>query len=224
MILRANKFAIMQAAKDKHSLKSGGICHTTKKWKSCKKHYLANEKVIAGAFKKFFLKGLKKMINKSELKIPPQLGYLDMSEANLLDFVSKLCDKNWKANVQLSEGDEVHVAKYLTGYQRRSPLSNRRILKIENKMVTFQYKDYKNKNLDAVKTVTAERFVRLFANHIPEKRTYKSSNLHLILFMEKTEHAKQVSATNEQIVLMQKTIDDVQEWMNDLFFHFGINL
>jgi len=251
LILTANQKAIMQVAKDKWNVKGGGIAHFHShgsdlkthphvhsivpsggislkdgQWKSFRHHYLAHEKVIAGAFKKYFLRGLKKMISKGSLNIPKQLGFIDVCEATLYDFVSKLCDKKWKANVQPSKRNEVHVVRYLTGYQRRSPLSNRRILSIdENNRVRFLYKDYKNKKDDAVKAVSAKEFVRRFANHIPEKGTHKTSSFGIyghavkkknaklahdfVYGKDKTEHAKQIVETLKQVYRMNIIIKKV---------------
>ena len=236
----------MQVAKDKWKVKSGGIAHfhshgsdlkvhphvhtivpaggiclLSGDWKSFRHHYLAHEKVIAGAFKKFFLRGLKKLIKKSSLDIPAKLGYIDVYEATLYDFVSKLCDKKWKANVQPSKGDDVHVVKYLTGYQQRSPLSNHRILNIDkNNMVTFQYKDYKNKNLDAKMTLPAKDFIKRFSHHIPEKGTRKTSNFGIygnstrienaklandfVYGKKKKEHAKQTASLRATLFKIKK--------------------
>jgi hypothetical protein len=253
LILKANQKSIMQVAKDKWNVKSGGIAHfhshgsdlkthphvhtivpsggislKNGKWKSFRHHYLAHEKVIAGAFKNFFLRGLKKMIKKGSLNIPEQLGYIDVCEATLYDFVSKLCDKKWKADVQPSKRNEVHVVRYLTGYQRRSPLSNRRILNInENNMVTFQYKDYKNKKNDAVKTISAEEFVKRFSNHISENGTHKTSNFGIygnafkkrnvklandfVYAEDKIEHSKQRVGMLKQVYRMNIIIEKVIE-------------
>jgi hypothetical protein len=143
-------------------------------WKRFPKRYLANKKVLAGKFKKFFNRRLKKMVKEGKIKFPPELNYLEVHETAWMDFIQKICAKKWHADVQDCSGREEAVLKYLARYTNRLAISSSRILSLSPEgMVSFKFKKYKNKkfnkDVEAIKTISASEFVSLFAKHIPEK-------------------------------------------------------
>src|SRR6266436_1871916 len=50
-------------------------------------------------------------------------------------------------------------------YTHRVAISNRRLLKLEDGQVSFQWKDYRDGNRSKVMTVSAEEFTRRFLQH-----------------------------------------------------------
>jgi len=58
------------------------------------------------------------------------------------------------------------VIKYLSRYTHRTAISNDRILKVDDKKVTFTWKDYKNNYKKQISTIAGEEFLRLFCMHI----------------------------------------------------------
>jgi len=65
-------------------------------------------------------------------------------------------------------GDGVTALKYLAPYVFRIAISNRRIRKVENDQVTFQYKDGDSGQW-RMATVSAEEFIRRFLQHVLPK-------------------------------------------------------
>ncbi len=58
------------------------------------------------------------------------------------------------------------MLEYLGRYTHRVAISNRRLLKMENGQVSFQWKDYRNpQQPQKVMTVSAEEFIRRFLQH-----------------------------------------------------------
>ena len=152
---------------------AGGVCFKTKKWKSFRKEYIANDQALGNAFRAFFIRGLTLAIKKGKLKIPPSLGYIEMNEASFLDLVHSLHAHTWKAKSKKNSGGDAQVVKYLGRYSNRVAISSARILSYKNGLVTFQHKDYKRNLMNCKKTLTALEFVEKFSRHIPAKGVVK---------------------------------------------------
>jgi hypothetical protein len=61
-------------------------------------------------------------------------------------------------------GGPQHVLEYLGRYTHRVAISNRRLLKLEDGQVSFQWKDYRDGE-QKVMTVSADEFIRRFLQH-----------------------------------------------------------
>jgi len=57
------------------------------------------------------------------------------------------------------------VLQYLGRYTHRIAISNWRILKLANGMVSFEWKDYRDGNQSKVMTLPADEFIRRFLQH-----------------------------------------------------------
>jgi hypothetical protein len=62
-------------------------------------------------------------------------------------------------------GGPQHVLEYLGRYTHRVAISNRRLLKLEEGQVSFQWKDYRDGRQQKAMTVPAEEFIRRFLQH-----------------------------------------------------------
>ncbi len=62
-------------------------------------------------------------------------------------------------------GGPQQVLEYLGRYTHRVAISNRRLLQLEDGQVSFQWKDYRDKQTQKVMTVSAEEFIRRFLQH-----------------------------------------------------------
>jgi len=69
-------------------------------------------------------------------------------------------------------GSGERALKYLAPYIFRVAISNKRLLKLENGNVTFQYRDGETKQFKT-KTVAAEEFIRRFLQHVLPHRFIK---------------------------------------------------
>jgi hypothetical protein len=197
VILRAARISLMKAIEKKWGVKGGGVMvfHSwgsdlkthphvhiivpaggvskNGAWKSFKKDYIASDEVLAAIFRKEFIRELKLSLKKKKIIIPAQLGYIDMNYASFLDFIDGVYSKDWHVKSIINSGGDIKVVKYLGRYTNRVAITSSRIISHVDGMVTFQYKDYKNKNYKAVKTVSEDVFVESFARHIPAKGVVK---------------------------------------------------
>lgn len=118
-------------------------------WKSSRKKFFIPVKVLSRKFRGKFLGLLKQMI--------PDL---DPSLFNVC------YEKEWIVYCKPPFKTASCVVEYLGRYTHRVAISNNRILKLENGMVYFKWRDYKDKNKWKVMTVTAQEFIRRFLMHV----------------------------------------------------------
>ncbi|MGH7596752.1 MAG: IS91 family transposase [bacterium] len=87
---------------------------------------------------------------------------------------SETWKKDWVVDCRpVGSGESRNAGlKYLAPYIFRVAISNRRLLKLENGNVTFQYRDGDTKQFKT-RTVTAEEFIRRFLQHILPHRFIK---------------------------------------------------
>jgi len=73
--------------------------------------------------------------------------------------------KDWVVYAKAPLGGPQHVLEYLGRYTHRVAISNRRLLKLEQGQVSFQWKDYRDEQRQNVMTTSAEEFIRRFLQH-----------------------------------------------------------
>ena len=150
-----------------HSIITGGGLKNNK-WVSSKKEYLFKVQVLSSLFKNKFLA----LFKKQELIFPDNLSYLkDSREFN--KFLEPLYKKQWITYIEPPKGSPENVVEYIGRYSFRIAISNDRIKSIDNNMVTFEYKDYKDNGNIKTMTITAEEFIRRFLMHILPPRFMK---------------------------------------------------
>ncbi len=77
-----------------------------------------------------------------------------------------LFDKPWVVYAKKAFGGPKQVVKYLGRYTHRTAISNDRILSVDDKNVTFTWKDYSQDYKKQVTTLPGHEFLRLFCQHI----------------------------------------------------------
>ena len=148
---------------------AGGFSIDKNQWVGFRKQYIANKNALALRFRNIFMKGIKKMINSGQLKIPSCHAYLETNQADLLDFFNKPHSKKWNVHIQKTFGGETQVIKYLGRYVHRTAISNSRIINISRGKVFFKFKNYKSGNLNDSMSLDVSVFLRRYSYHISEK-------------------------------------------------------
>jgi hypothetical protein len=85
----------------------------------------------------------------------------------------KLWSKKWVVYAKRPFGSSKSVIEYLGRYTHKIAISNHRIKSIDDKTVTFAFKDYKSGGTKKQMTLSHEEFIRRFALHILPKRFVK---------------------------------------------------
>ena len=131
----------------------GGLCKEGSQWLAACTDFLVPVKALSKIFRAKFREALKK---KPELfaLVPPETW-----------------QKPWVVHGE-PVGSGERAIKYLAPYIFRVAISNRRLIKLENGHVTFQFRESSTKQLKA-KTLPAEEFIRRFLQHVLPYRFIK---------------------------------------------------
>jgi hypothetical protein len=81
-------------------------------------------------------------------------------------FLSPLQATEWVVYAKPPVGGPGPVLKYLARYTHRVAISNRRLVALEDRQVTFRWKDYAHGNRQRLMTLEAVEFIRRFLLHI----------------------------------------------------------
>lgn len=122
-------------------------------------------KVLSARFRRLFLQALEKAYAHGQLQFFGELEALRDPPA-FPRFLAPLKKVPWVVYAQASFGGPQHVLEYLGRYTHRVAISNRRLLHMQDGQVSFQWKDYRDREQpQKVMTVTAEEFIRRFLQH-----------------------------------------------------------
>jgi hypothetical protein len=170
----------------------GGLAPDSKTWRAIKHDYLMPAKALAKIYRGKFRDGLK------------QLGcYHQVSP--------KAWQKNWVVDIE-AVGSGQEALKYLTPYIFRVALSNKNILNVTDRSVTFQYSDRQSQATQS-RTLPAEKFIHRFLQHVLPKGFQKVRSFGLYhpkqrlkLKVVKEQLQPQVLAPLPKDTVVQKTV------------------
>lgn len=140
-----------------HSIVTGGGIKNNQ-WISCDKDYLFKVQVLGSLFRGKFLYYLKHEFNHLNTK------FNDIKSFNI--FLELLYNKTWITYIEPPKGKPENVIEYVGRYSFRVAISNERIKNIQDGLVTFEYKDYKDNSKIKEMTITVEEFIRRFFLHV----------------------------------------------------------
>ena len=152
-----------------HVLCTGGGLDADGNWNQKREGFFLPGKAIAKVFKGKFLSGLKELHKEGKLcyageaeKYRNHYEYRDLMD---------LCyQKDWVTDIRESFAGAESVMHYLGRYTHRIAISNSRILRMDEKGVTFRVKDYRNGGVWKELTLDGVEFVRRFLMHVPPGR------------------------------------------------------
>ena len=136
-----------------HLIVPAGALMPNGKWKHSRKRgkYLFKVDQLSDVFSARFVKQIR--ILKKSVSISGQIP-------------NGLFDKDWVVYAKQPFGGAKQVINYLSRYTHRTAISNDRIKDVDDKIVTFTWKDYKNNYAKQTTTLPGEKFLRLFCMHI----------------------------------------------------------
>jgi predicted RNA-binding Zn-ribbon protein involved in translation (DUF1610 family) len=144
----------------------GGINRDGTRWISCRKSsFLLPVEVLSSRFRNVFIGYLRKAFETGRLKFYGELASLARPAA-----FDGLCREmkrmKWVVHAKAPFGGPEQVLKYLARYTHRVAISNGRLVSMEDGRVSFEYKDYADRNKIKVMTLEATEFIRRFLLHI----------------------------------------------------------
>ena len=152
-----------------HVLCTGGGLDADRNWHQKREGYFLPGKAIAKVFRGKFLSGLKDLHKDGKLCYAGEADkYRNHYEYQ--ELINLCFQKNWVTDIRESFAGAESVMHYLGRYTHRIAISNGRILRMDEKSVTFRVKDYRNGGVWKELTLDGVEFVRRFLMHVPPRR------------------------------------------------------
>ena len=144
----------------------GGLSKDRDKWvDNRKKGFLFSVKAMSAVFRGKFLDEVEALIKDDSIYTDPGCHRL-MEMKKWQQLRGRLCRKKWVVYAKPPFGGPAQVIKYLGAYTHRVGIANSRLVSLENGVVRFRYKDYKNGNGTRILALPAAQFARRFLEHI----------------------------------------------------------
>jgi len=149
-----------------HCIVPGGGVDENGDWKNIKNDgkFLFSVKALSKVFRAKFCEKLKANLKDK---------FNENQENEYEKIRQSLWEKPWVVYAKKPFGSPKSVVEYLGRYTHKIAISNGRIRGIDDKTVTFDYKDYRQKGIKKQMVLSHEEFTRRFAMHILPKRFVK---------------------------------------------------
>jgi Putative transposase/Transposase zinc-binding domain len=146
----------------------GGLALDGQRWIAGRRQYFLPVKVLGKLFRGKFLAALKTMYQVGQLTLTGSVAHLNDPHAfqQLLD---ALYGCQWIVYAKRPFGGSAQVFRYLGRYSHRVAISNSRLLSMDEKQVSFHWKDYADGHQTKVMCLSVEEFLRRFLLHVLPK-------------------------------------------------------
>jgi hypothetical protein len=148
----------------------GGISLDGTRWVRCRPGFLLPVRVLSRLFRRLFLAGLADAHTAGRLTFFGEFEGLCRREA-FAAHLAPLRKKNWFVYAKPPFAGPEAVLAYLARYTHRVAISNSRLLGLDERGVTFRYKDYRRNGQARYRTMTLapDEFIRRFLLHVLPK-------------------------------------------------------
>ncbi len=145
-----------------HCIVTGGGL-SSRGWVSSKKKFFLPVKVMSRLFRGKLLSYLGKAHEGNELRFT---GAIADTEETFNQFLKGLYAREWVVYCKPPFNGPETVIAYLGRYTHRAAITNHRITSMEDRKVSFFWKDYADGNRRKVMTLDAGEFIRRFLLHV----------------------------------------------------------
>ena len=145
----------------------GGLALDADRWVPCKRGFFLPVRVLSRLFRRRFLEELERAHGSGQLQFFGE--YAELSDAAAFaQWLAPLRHCEWVLYAKRPFAGPAAVLAYLSRYTHRVAISNRRLLALDNRGVTFRWKDYRAHGRTRHKTMTlrTEEFMRRFLLHV----------------------------------------------------------
>jgi hypothetical protein len=148
----------------------GGISLDGSRWISCRPGFLLPVRVLSRLFRRLFLTGLADAYAAGRLAFFGEIDGLRDWRA-FAAHLAPLRRKNWFVYAKPPFAGPEAVLAYLARYTHRVAIANSRLLALDDRGVTFRYKDYRGDGRARYRTMTlaTDEFIRRFLLHVLPK-------------------------------------------------------
>jgi hypothetical protein len=145
----------------------GGVALDADRWVSCRPGFFLPVRVLSRLFRRRFLEALAAAHGRGQLQCFGEFAPLTDAPA-FTQWLAPLRKIEWVVYAKRPFAGPEAVLSYLSRYTHRVAISNSRLLSLDERGVTFRWKDYRAQGRTRHKsmTLTAEEFMRRFLLHV----------------------------------------------------------
>ena len=145
----------------------GGLSPDGQRWIACKPGFFLPVRVLSRLFRRRFLEALTQAHAAGQLQFyGEQVALID--KAAFADWLRPLRQIDWVVYAKRPFAGPAAVLAYLARYTHRVAIANSRLIALDERSVTFKWKDYRAKGRAKYKTMTLStaEFMRRFLLHV----------------------------------------------------------
>ena len=145
----------------------GGLSPDGKRWIACRPGFFLSVRVLSRLFRRRFLEELQRHHRAGQLHFFGE--HADLADAgNFARWIAPLRRCEWVVYAKRPFAGPEAVLAYLSRYTHRVAISNSRLLAMDERGVTFRWKDYRAKGNTRHKamTLSPQEFMRRFLLHV----------------------------------------------------------
>jgi hypothetical protein len=145
----------------------GGIALDGTRWTSCRPGFFLPVRVLSRLFRRLFLDKLTAAHEAGHLQFFGEHATL-VEPGSFAAWLAPLRKIEWVVYAKPPFGGPEAVLAYLSRYTHRVAISNSRLIALDDRGVTFRWKDYraKGRHRQKVMTLAAHEFIRRFLLHV----------------------------------------------------------
>jgi hypothetical protein len=145
----------------------GGISLDGQHWVSSRPAFLLPVRVLGKLFRRLFLTRLLELFDAGRLRFFGRLVGLQ-ARTTLQRHLAPARKKPWIVYAKPPFAGPAAVLAYLSRYTHRVAISNRRLIALDERGVTFRYKDYRRDGAERyrIMTLPTDEFIRRFLLHV----------------------------------------------------------
>jgi hypothetical protein len=145
----------------------GGLSLDGERWIACRPGFFLPVRVLSRLFRRLVLEKLAAAHTAGALQFFGKHAALTNAQA-FAAYLAPLRNREWVVYSKRPFGGPAEVLRYLARYTHRVAISNRRLVALNDKGVTFKWKDYRLEGREryGVMTLDTHEFIRRFLMHV----------------------------------------------------------
>jgi hypothetical protein len=167
----------------------GGLARDGTRWIACRPGFFLPVRVLSRLFRRRFLEELQRLHDGGKLRFFGEHTALAAAAA-FKAWLSPLRRCEWVVYAKRPFAGPQAVLAYLSRYTHRVAISNRRLLAMDERGVTFRWKDYraKGKTRHKAMTLSPQEFMRRFLLHVLPGGFHRIRHYGLLANSNRREH------------------------------------
>jgi hypothetical protein len=143
----------------------GGLSADGTRWVSCRPGFFLPAKPLGRLFRGKFLATLADLHARGQLTLAGSQQVLT-DPRRFAAWIAELRATDWAVYAKPPFGGPEQVLRYLARYTHRVAISNHRLVGLDDRSVSFRWKDYADDNAPKTMTLDGLEFVRRFLQHV----------------------------------------------------------